>query len=275
MSGPSAPGRIMSSSQGHSEVILITWFSFVVGIGPRSAPRSRSASIVKDELHLARVLRAGIAGEVVNISVTSSSVAIAEQPEYRPVRSARLGFLRPYRSKFLERLVALSDPIVVTVGRDRLPIVHAGNGPCVAENLQLPLSRQVVADIVVVDTAPFITGVRIAYQDRDRHRRPGALAEDLAALGAFCVSVLAGAWVWASQFPPPAPVLAEAPPPGAAAPDPRDGRIEELEAALSGLTEEHRFAQARATAAEAELEKTAIALAAAERASAWEGGSRR
>ena len=113
---------------------------------------------------------------------------------------------------------------------------------------------------------------RRADSEAEDMRLQHFLAQATAALGAFCTIVLAGAWLWASQLPPPAPVLAEAPPQAAAAPDPRDGQIAELQAALAGLTEEHRFAQARATAAEAELEKANNALAAAELEAASRGG---
>ena len=53
--------------------------------------------------------------------------------------------------------------------------------PGLAEDRQLLFALQIVADVAVENAAPLMTGVRIFHQDRDCHRRTGALAEDLAA----------------------------------------------------------------------------------------------
>ena len=84
----------------------------------------------------------------------------------------------------MERLVALADPVVVPVGRDPPPVVNAGNRARLAQDPELVLALQVVADVTVEDATAVMPGVRVAYQDGDRHRRAGALAEHLAAFPA-------------------------------------------------------------------------------------------
>ena len=67
------------------------------------------------------------------------------------------------------------------VGSDLAPTVDAYNRPCLAQDRELLLTLQIVADIAVEDAASLMPGIWIAHQDRDRHRRAGALAEYLAA----------------------------------------------------------------------------------------------
>ena len=82
----------------------------------------------------------------------------------------------------MEFLASLADPVVMPVGRDRSPILDASDRPRLAQDRQLLLTFEIVADIAVEDAAAVMKGFRVPDQDRDRDRRTGALTEYLASL---------------------------------------------------------------------------------------------
>ena len=73
---------------------------------------------------------------------------------------------------------------MVLVWGDLAPVVDAGDGAGVAQEFQLVLPLQIVADVAVEDAAAFVRGVRVAHQHRDRHGGAGTLPENFAAFSA-------------------------------------------------------------------------------------------
>ena len=99
--------------------------------------------------HEPGVLRAGVAGEVVEVRVSTRRVSSAEQLEYGVASPVGLHVFRPDGIEPLEHFVALVDPVVVLVGRDLSPVVDASDGPRVAQDRQLLLALEVIADVTV------------------------------------------------------------------------------------------------------------------------------
>ena len=145
-------------------------------------PQLNGAHVLSYHSH--RILRTFVAAEAVGVGIPARLVAVAEEPKHRLARLACLHRLRPDRKQPLERRVTLTDPVVVLVRLDLAPVLYAGNGTSLAQNAELVFALQVVADIPVADAAALRVRVGIADQNSDGDRRPGALAEDLAALSA-------------------------------------------------------------------------------------------
>ena len=132
--------------------------------------------------HLSGVIAAIIAREAIDIGIAPGLVTVAEQSKDRVIHPAGLGLLRPHRIKRLEGLVALADPVVMAVRRDLLPVVDAADRAPLAQHFELAFAREVVADIAIVDAAATVSGVGIAYQNRDRHRLTGPLVKCVSSL---------------------------------------------------------------------------------------------
>ena len=82
-----------------------------------------------------------------------------------------------------EALVALTEPTAVLVRRDGAPFAFphdAANAPKAADDRQLLLATQVVADVVKADDALLGSGW-VLHEKGKCDRRATALAEDLAA----------------------------------------------------------------------------------------------
>lgn len=102
------------------------------------------------------VLRAGVAGEVVEVGVSAGCIASAEQLEYGVALLAGLHLLRSQRIEPPELLAALADPVVLPVRRDLAPVLDAGDGSGFAQDRQLLAALEAVADVAVQDAAAVV-----------------------------------------------------------------------------------------------------------------------
>ena len=148
-------------------------------LGMRLPHREGTAIVVH---HHPRMLGAGVPREIVDVRVAPALVAVAEKLEHGIVAPTRLRCLRPQRVEPGERGVALTDPVVVPVGGDDLPVLGARNRSPFAHAVELLLAGEIVPDVAVEDAAAGVGGMGIPHQHGDRDRCPGALTEDLAPL---------------------------------------------------------------------------------------------
>ena len=64
---------------------------------------------------------------------------------------------------------------MVPVGLNRSPVLDAGNRYRLAQYRQFLFAFQIIANVVVEDTAAVMSRIRVANEDRDRDRCAGAL----------------------------------------------------------------------------------------------------